>query len=255
MHQAMHKALQEGGQVILLLNRRGYSTHIQCQACGTVMSCPQCEIALTHHRTKEVALCHYCDYEIPAPTECPKCKSTTIRYSGRGTQRLEAEVMARFPGVSCLRMDTDTMQARGAHEKALSAFREGKVRILLGTQMIAKGLDFPNVTLVGVINADTALHLPDFRAAERTFHLVTQVAGRTGPGRKGRAGGTGSNPQPRSSGDRGGRAARLPRICQAGIARAADVWLSTIWKYGSHGRARSGGSIPRPSLRSTCPSV
>ncbi len=108
-----------------------------------------------------------------------------IRYSGLGTQRLEAEIRARFPNVPCLRMDTDTMQGHGSHERAFSAFRAGKVKILLGTQMIAKGLDFPNVTLVGVINADTALHLPDFRAAERTFHLVTQVAGRTGRGEKG----------------------------------------------------------------------
>ena len=113
------------------------------------------------------------------------CGFAGIRYSGLGTQRLEAEVRARFPNAICLRMDADAMQAHGSHERALSAFRSGKVRILLGTQMIAKGLDFPNVTLVGVINADTALHLPDFRAAERTFHLVTQVAGRTGRGPKG----------------------------------------------------------------------
>ena len=130
-------------------------------------------------------MCHYCDYEVPAPTACPACNFAGIRYWGLGTQRLEAEVRARFPNVMALRMDTDTMQAHGSHERALSAFRAGKVRILLGTQMIAKGLDFPNVTLVGVINADTALHLPDFRAAERTFHLVTQVAGRTGRGPKG----------------------------------------------------------------------
>ena len=185
LHLAMHEALTNGGQVMLLLNRRGFSTHIQCPACGNVVTCPDCDIALTHHRTEEVALCHYCDYQIPTPHACPQCKFAGIRYSGLGTQRLEAEIRARFPDYACLRMDTDTMQGRGAHERALSAFREGKVRILLGTQMIAKGLDFPNVTLVGVINADTALHLPDFRAAERTFHLVTQVAGRTGRGEKG----------------------------------------------------------------------
>jgi primosomal protein N' (replication factor Y) len=181
----MRQSLDDGGQVILLLNRRGYSTHIQCTACGFVLKCPDCDIALTHHRTEEIALCHYCDHEIPAPRACPECGFTGIRYSGLGTQRLEAEVRARFPGVTCLRMDTDTMQGRGAHERALDSFRSGEVKILLGTQMIAKGLDFPNVTLVGVINADTALHLPDFRAAERTFHLVTQVAGRTGRGEKG----------------------------------------------------------------------
>jgi primosomal protein N' (replication factor Y) len=185
LHAAIQAALGDDGQVILLLNRRGFSTHIQCPACGQALRCPHCDIALTHHRTQEIALCHYCDYEVPAPKECPACQFAGIRYSGLGTQRLEAEVHARFPNVPCLRMDTDTMQGHGAHERAFAAFRSGKVRILLGTQMIAKGLDFPNVTLVGVINADTALHLPDFRAAERTFHLVTQVAGRTGRGPKG----------------------------------------------------------------------
>lgn len=185
LHRAITTALGDGGQVILLLNRRGFSTHIQCPACGRVMRCPDCDIALTHHRTEDMALCHYCDYRIAAPAACPGCGFSGIRYSGQGTQRLEAEVRARFPGVACLRMDTDTMRGRGAHERALADFRSGKVQILLGTQMIAKGLDFPNVTLVGVIQADTALHLPDFRAAERTFHLVTQVAGRTGRGSKG----------------------------------------------------------------------
>ncbi len=185
LHLAIRSALDEAGQVILLLNRRGFSTHIQCPACGHVVRCPHCDIALTHHRTQQIALCHYCDHEVPAPAACPECSFSGIRYSGQGTQRLEAEVQSRFPGVTCLRMDTDAMQGRGSHEKALARFRSGEVRILLGTQMIAKGLDFPNVTLVGVINADTGLHLPDFRAAERTFHLVTQVAGRTGRGEKG----------------------------------------------------------------------
>ena len=185
LHAAIGASLEAGGQVILLLNRRGFSTHIQCPACGHVVRCPDCDIALTHHRTQQIALCHYCDYEVPAPAACPECQFAGIRYSGQGTQRLEAEIQARFPGIACLRMDTDTMRGRGSHETALERFRSGKVRILLGTQMIAKGLDFPNVTLVGVINADTALHLPDFRAAERTFHLVTQVAGRTGRGEKG----------------------------------------------------------------------
>jgi primosomal protein N' (replication factor Y) len=185
LHSAIAQALETGGQVILLLNRRGFSTHIQCPACGNVLKCPHCDIALTHHRTQEIALCHFCDFEVPAPTSCPACDFMGIRYSGSGTQRLEAEIRARFPNVPCLRMDTDTMQGRGSHERAFAAFRAGKVKILLGTQMIAKGLDFPNVTLVGVINADTALHLPDFRASERTFHLVTQVAGRTGRGEKG----------------------------------------------------------------------
>ncbi|HTU24955.1 MAG TPA: primosomal protein N' [Pirellulales bacterium] len=185
LHIAMDEALKNDGQVILLLNRRGYSTHIQCQACGHVVRCPECSIALTHHLSGQMAVCHYCDFQMPPPAACPECRSPGIRYSGLGTQRLEAEVKARFPGFRSLRMDTDTMQKPGSHQRALAAFHSGEVRILLGTQMIAKGLDFPNVTLVGVINADTALHLPDFRAAERTFQLVTQVAGRTGRGPRG----------------------------------------------------------------------
>ena len=185
LHRAMREALEEGGQVILLLNRRGFTTHLQCPACGHVLRCPNCEIALTHHRAGDTALCHYCDYQRPTPTACPECRFAGMRHSGYGTQRLETEVRARFPDFACLRMDTDSMRRAGSHEQALNAFRSGEVKILLGTQMIAKGLDFPNVTLVGVVNADTALHFPDFRAAERTFHLVTQVAGRTGRGEKG----------------------------------------------------------------------
>ncbi len=185
LYNAMKAALQDDGQVILLLNRRGYSTHIQCPACGEVVRCPDCDIALTHHKSSEMALCHLCDFRTTTPTNCPACGAGEINFWGLGTQKLEAEVRARFPDVAVMRMDTDTMKARGAHERALADFRAGKTRILLGTQMIAKGLDFPNVTLVGVIQADTALHLPDFRAAERTFQLVTQVAGRTGRGDRG----------------------------------------------------------------------
>ncbi len=183
--QAMKAALDDDGQVILLLNRRGFSTHIQCPACGLVVRCSHCDIALTHHRSGERVICHYCNYQAATPAACPDCGFAGIRFGGRGTQKLEAEVRARFPHVSCLRMDTDSMRGHGAHEVALDRFRRGEIRILLGTQMIAKGLDFPNVTFVGVINADTGLHLPDFRAGERTFQLVTQVAGRTGRGSKG----------------------------------------------------------------------
>jgi primosomal protein N' (replication factor Y) (superfamily II helicase) len=181
----MEQALRDGGQIILLLNRRGYSTSIQCPYCGHVIRCRDCDIALTHHRTDNRAVCHYCDFSIVTPEICPECRFAGIRFAGQGTQRLEQELQQRFPGVAALRMDSDTMQRPGSHEQALAAFRAGEVRILFGTQMIAKGLDFPNVTLVGVINADTALHFPDFRAAERTFQLVTQVAGRTGRGDRG----------------------------------------------------------------------
>ncbi|MCH2113769.1 MAG: primosomal protein N' [Pirellulales bacterium] len=185
LRQAMVCALADGGQVILLLNRRGFSTHIQCPACGHVLNCPHCELSLTYHRQKNNALCHYCDYHQPPPTACPDCASPSIRYGGLGTQKLESEIRRNFPEHVCARMDTDSMKARGSHERVLKAFGRGEIHILLGTQMIAKGLDFPNVTLVGVINADTALHLPDFRAGERTFQLVAQVAGRTGRGRQG----------------------------------------------------------------------
>jgi primosomal protein N' (replication factor Y) len=185
LHRAIDEALKEDGQIILLLNRRGYSTHIQCPACGHAVRCPACDLALTHHRADGTAICHYCDFSMPAPVRCPQCAFDGIRFSGFGTERLEAEIKSRFPDVALVRMDSDTMQKPGSHEAALAKFRSGEVKILLGTQMIAKGLDFPNVTLVGVINADTTLHFCDLRAAERTFQLVTQVAGRTGRGDKG----------------------------------------------------------------------
>ncbi|KAA1260758.1 Primosomal protein N' [Rubripirellula obstinata] len=185
LHQAVVDTLEENGQIILLLNRRGFATTIQCPSCGHVVSCPDCDMPLTHHRDGGKAVCHYCDYTIGTPPWCPACRFDGIRYGGLGTQRLEVEVKSRFPGAKVARMDSDTMRRPGSHQKVLSAFRSGEINILLGTQMIAKGLDFPNVLLVGVINADSALHFPDFRAAERTFGLVTQVAGRTGRGDRG----------------------------------------------------------------------
>ena len=185
LRQEIGIAIQEQGQVILLLNRRGFSTRIQCPACGTALHCPDCSIPMTHHRDGNKAVCHYCDFAIPSPDRCESCGFEAIRFSGIGTQKLEAEVRSLFPRFTCERMDTDTMKKPGSHEETLNRFRNGEIQILLGTQMIAKGLDFPNVTLVGVINADTALHFPDFRAAERTFGLVTQVAGRSGRGVKG----------------------------------------------------------------------
>ena len=185
LRQEIQQALADDGQVILLLNRRGFSTRIQCPACGHVEHCPDCSIPMTHHREGNKAVCHYCDHQITVPDRCSDCGNPAIKFWGIGTQKLELEVQAAFPDVPIMRMDTDTMKKPGSHEKALAAFRVGETKILLGTQMIAKGLDFPNVTLVGVINADSALHFPDFRAAERTFGLVTQVAGRSGRGNKG----------------------------------------------------------------------
>lgn len=185
LRDAIQETLDQNGQSMLLLNRRGFATTIQCPACGYVVPCPDCDLPLTHHYDGSKAVCHYCDYTIPTPSFCPQCKYVDIHYTGLGTQKLEMELNRRFPDASIARMDSDTMRKPGSHERILTEFRSGKLQILLGTQMIAKGLDFPNVLLVGVINADTALHFPDFRAAEKTFQLVTQVAGRTGRGDRG----------------------------------------------------------------------
>lgn len=179
---AIDRTVKDKGQVILLLNRRGFSTALLCPQCGHVEKCDHCDISLTFHKHLDRLLCHGCDAEFSVPPHCPKCKLPAIRFSGFGTERLEEEVRARFPQYSCARMDSDTMRSAQHYERVLSAFRQGTIDILLGTQMIAKGLDFPNVHLVGVISADTARNLPDFRASERTFQLIAQVAGRTGRG-------------------------------------------------------------------------
>jgi primosomal protein N' (replication factor Y) len=173
-------ALKDGGQVILFLNLRGYAPTVWCKSCRETIRCPHCDITLTFHKDKNRVRCHSCDYEADPLTKCPKCGHPGVYYFGIGTQRLEQEVRAKFGKTSCIRMDSDTMTKAGSHDEALERFRLGEAKILLGTQMIAKGLDFPNVTLVGVINADTLLHSPDLRAAERTFQLIAQVAGRTG---------------------------------------------------------------------------
>lgn len=185
MESGMRTVLRGSGQIILFLNLRGFSPSIWCRACGQSVKCPNCDVTLTWHKDRGMALCHVCNYETVAPLVCPTCHKPGLRYIGIGTQRLEQEVRTKFEGVPCLRMDSDSMRKHGSHDVALEEFRRGAARILLGTQMIAKGLDFPNVTLVGVINADTILHQPDFRAAERTFQLISQVAGRTGRGAQG----------------------------------------------------------------------
>jgi len=179
---AMHQALDDDGQVILLLNRRGYNTFVICPKCGQVVKCRHCDVAATYHKSRHMLICHTCDAERACPPACPSCQAQTLHYGGIGTERLEREIRMEFPFHESRRMDSDTMRRHGSHEETLAAFKAGDVKILMGTQMIAKGLDFPNVTLVGVVDADVALHLPDFRAAERTFQLVAQVAGRTGRG-------------------------------------------------------------------------
>jgi primosomal protein N' (replication factor Y) len=178
-------ALKSGGQVMLLLNRRGFATHLQCKSCGHAMHCQQCDLGLTLHQPGNRAICHGCGLVTGVPESCPACGVKDIVHRGTGTQRLEDQVRSQFRGIRVARMDTDTMRSRGSHEKTLTAFRKHEIDLLVGTQMIAKGLDFPNVMLVGVINADAALHLADFRASERTCQLVTQVAGRSGRGPRG----------------------------------------------------------------------
>ncbi|RPJ96929.1 primosomal protein N' [Rummeliibacillus sp. TYF005] len=178
--EAIQERLARKEQMVLFLNRRGYSSFVLCRDCGTVVQCKNCDISMTYHRSTETLKCHYCGYEQHVPTECPECHSEHIRFFGTGTQKIEAEIHKVFPEARVLRMDVDTTRQKGAHERILDDFGAGKADILLGTQMIAKGLDFPKITLVGVLSADTSLNLPDFRAAERTFQLLTQVSGRAG---------------------------------------------------------------------------
>ena len=176
------KDIAEGKQVILFLNRRGFSTFISCRSCGHVLTCKRCNVSLTYHFHIRKLSCHHCNYKIPPPDLCPECSSSYVRFWGIGTEKVESEIHRLFPKARIARMDTDAMHKRGTHEKVLIKFKDHKIDILIGTQMIAKGLDFPKVTLVGVVSADTALNLPDFRSGERTFGLLTQVAGRAGRG-------------------------------------------------------------------------
>ena len=182
---AVRDALAQGDQVILLLNRRGFATYLQCPACGDVRECSHCAIALTVHQAPAALRCHYCAHAEPVPTACGVCGHAFQRMRGIGTQQLEHFVARRFPAARIARMDLDTTSTKWAHHRILERVARREVDVLLGTQMIAKGLDFPGVTVVGVVDADTGLHLPDFRAGERTFQLVAQVAGRAGRGPKG----------------------------------------------------------------------
>ncbi|WP_137789709.1 primosomal protein N' [Bacillus sp. E(2018)] len=176
----LKNGLQKGEQSVLFLNRRGYASFILCRDCGYVAQCPHCDISLTYHKRFGELKCHYCGYKESTPSVCPSCTSEHIRFFGTGTQKVEEELAKVLPEARVIRMDVDTTSKKGSHEKLLTAFENGEADILLGTQMIAKGLDFPKVTLVGVLAADTMLHLPDFRASEKTFQLLTQVSGRAG---------------------------------------------------------------------------
>ena len=176
--------LENNEQIILLLNRRGYSTTITCNDCGYVEKCPNCDIPLTYHKVSNTSRCHYCGYGTKKLDVCPNCKSKNVSFYGIGTQKLEEEIKKMFDNANVIRMDADTTSTKGSHEKIIDDFRNNKYNILIGTQMIAKGLDFANVTLVGVLNGDATLNIPDFRSAERTYQLLNQVSGRSGRGEK-----------------------------------------------------------------------
>ena len=178
--EAIRQRLDRHEQTILFLNRRGYATSAVCAGCGFVVSCPDCGIPYTYHRADACLRCHVCGQWIPVPKSCPQCKCPGFDFKGIGTQRAEAALQKCFPHARVLRMDADSTSRKNSHDDLLSAFRRGEADVLLGTQMIAKGLDFPNVTLVGVLNADSSLNMPDFRAGERTYQLLAQVAGRAG---------------------------------------------------------------------------
>ncbi|QCJ42008.1 primosomal protein N' [Bacillus sp. S3] len=180
LFELLKDRIEKKQQSVLFLNKRGHSSFVMCRDCGYVVNCPNCDISLTYHRVNEQMKCHYCGYENIVPKHCPECNSEYIRYFGTGTQKVEEELGKILPEARVIRMDVDTTGRKGSHERLLTDFKDGKADILLGTQMIAKGLDFPNITLVGVLSADTMLHLPDFRASEKTFQLLTQVSGRAG---------------------------------------------------------------------------
>ncbi len=184
LYENMQKCLEEGQQIILFLNRRGYSTFVSCRECGHVMKCSECDISLTYHKAQNAAVCHYCGKMEPLPNKCPECGSKYIRHFGTGTEKVEEITLEMFPEYSIERLDLDTIKLKGSVDKIINNFRKGKTKILIGTQLVAKGLDFKNVGLVGIISADVILNIPDYRASERTFQLITQAAGRAGRGDK-----------------------------------------------------------------------
>ena len=181
---AIKNKISLGEQIILLQNRRGYSSILMCQDCGYTMKCPNCDISLTYHKSKELMRCHYCGYATKRINICPDCKNDSLRELGTGTEKIEEEIKELFPSAKVVRMDLDTTTRKGSHDKIISSFSKGEYDILLGTQMISKGLDFPNVTLVGILNADTSLFIPSYKSNENTFDLISQVAGRSGRSEK-----------------------------------------------------------------------
>lgn len=182
LFQHMQRCLVEGQQIILFLNRRGYSTFVSCRSCGFVMKCPQCGVSMTYHKREHEVVCHICEHKEPLPAVCPECGSKYIKDFGTGTEKIEETCKLLFPQAAVARLDLDTVRTKGSGEAILKAFREGRTKILVGTQLVAKGLDFKSVGLVGIVAADISLNIPDYRSSERTFQLVTQAAGRAGRG-------------------------------------------------------------------------
>jgi primosomal protein N' (replication factor Y) len=186
LKEELCEVVARGEQAILFLNRRGFATYVQCLECGHAERCENCDVTLTFHKGEGILRCHHCDFQRPVRQECPQCKGWMIGFTGTGTEKIEAEVEELFKRrqleTKILRLDRDTTMQKGAHARILTEFRHGRAQVLIGTQMVTKGLDFPNVTLVGVISADAALNVPDFRASERTFQLLAQVSGRAGRG-------------------------------------------------------------------------
>ena len=184
MKEQIQTCLDHDEQVILLLNKRGYATYVRCLDCGEVIKCPHCDVTLTYHKADHKLRCHYCEHQIEMPRLCPHCSSERLKLVGTGTQKVEEQLETIFDGAKVIRYDVDTTKQKDGHQKLLDKFARKEGNILLGTQMIAKGLDFENVTFVGVLNADISLNIPDFRANERTFQLLEQVSGRSGRGQK-----------------------------------------------------------------------
>ncbi|MDX9872191.1 MAG: primosomal protein N' [Clostridia bacterium] len=182
LREALEKTFRAGEQAILFINRRGFHTFLICRECGHILTCPHCSITLTYHRANDSLLCHYCNYRRKAYTQCPSCGSRFLRYTGTGTERVAEELTKNYPGIRFTRLDADTTQKKGSHFQLLKEFEKGKSQVLIGTQMIAKGLDFPNVTLAGIMNGDNLVNMPDYQSAARAFQLITQVAGRAGRG-------------------------------------------------------------------------
>ncbi|MCI5524161.1 MAG: primosomal protein N' [Spirochaetia bacterium] len=180
LEREIRRTLENRKQIILFLNRRGFTHFFRCNLCGFELKCRQCSVSLTYHKNENRLRCHYCGYNVQPPQQCPECGSLDVGYSGFGTEYIEAEVKAKFPNARVIRIDTDSLKKKGELQEKIESFKKGEYDILLGTQMVAKGLNFPNLQLVGVVLADTSLHLPDFRAGEKTFSLITQVAGRAG---------------------------------------------------------------------------